>query len=214
MSIEQAVLPLNNQRYTISFPEGYPDEIPGPIILALHFAGHGTPFYGRIILEQLVEPALRELGAVIVAPDCTAESWSDPQSEADVLSLLDFVSNHYVLDTKRLIVCGYSMGGNGAWYLAARNPDRFSAAVIMSGWPPPEIGQVEWRVPVYVIHSRDDEFMPIEPTQFAVNTLVDRGAQVEFSILDGVTHFETYRFIAPLSAALPWLERVWQAGSR
>ncbi len=213
MTIAQEVLQPGNQRYTIAIPDGYPGEVPVPLILALHYAGHGTPYYGRTILEQLVEPALRDLGAVIVAPDCTAASWSDLQSEAAVLSLLDFVSNSYNVDTERVIVTGYSMGGNGAWYLAARNPDRFSAAVVMSGWPPAEIGQVEWQVPVYVIHSRDDELMPLEPTQYAVNTLAEQGVDIESSFLDGITHFETYRFIEPLSSTVPWIKGIWNEKS-
>ena len=214
MIIEQEVLQPGDRRYTIAFPDKYPGDEPLPLILALHFAGHGTPYYGRTILEYLVEPALRDLGAVIVAPDCTAKSWSEPQSETDVLSILDFAVNSYKVDTKRILVTGYSMGGNGAWYLAARNPERFSAAVVMSGWPPAEIGQVDWQVPVYVIHSRSDEFIPIEPTRYATSILAEQGVEIEFVILEDVTHFETHQFIKPLHSAIHWINRIWQRKSR
>ena len=214
MSIKQEILQPGDKRYSIAYPAGYPPDEPVPLILALHFAGHGTPYYGRTILEQLVEPALGDLGAVIVSPDCTADSWSNPQSEADVLSLLDYISNRCNVDPGKILVTGYSMGGNGAWYLAARNPDRFSAAVVMSGWPPAEIGQLDWQIPVFVIHSRNDEFMPIEPTQDAVNILAEQGVEIEFTILDGITHFETYRFIKPLNAVIPWIEGLWGVKSK
>ena len=210
MNIEQKVLHPGDQRFTISVPAYYSDERPVPLILALHFAGHGTPFYGRMVLEELVEPALGSLGAIILAPDCTADSWSNPQSEADVMTLLDYVSNNYAIDPKRVMVVGYSMGGNGAWYLAARHPGRFSAAIVMSGWPPDEVGLVDWQVPIYVIHSRQDELMPLEPTQYSVNTLAEQGAEIELMVLDGITHFETYRFIEPLHSVAPWIEKVWQ----
>lgn len=210
MNIEQKVLIPGDQRYTIAVPPGDPDRKPVPLILALHFAGHGMPFYGRTLLEQLVVPALHGLGALIVAPDCTASSWSDPQSEADVLTLLDFVLDHYAVNAERILVTGYSMGGNGTWYLAARHPDRFSAAVVMAGWPPTEVARVDWKVPLYVIHSRDDEFMPLEPTKYTVNSLVEQGAEIEFRILEGITHFETYRYIEPLKSVIPWLDSLWQ----
>lgn len=214
MIIEQEVLQPGEQRYTIAFPEEYPGDDDVPLILALHFAGHGTPYYGRTILEYLVEPALRDLGAVIVAPDCTAKSWSEPQSEKDVLAVLDFVVNNFAVDRKRILVTGYSMGGNGAWYLAARNQELFSAAVVMSGWPPAEVGQVEWQVPVYVIHSRGDEFIPIEPTQYAASIMAEQGVEIEFVILEDVTHFETHRFIKPLNSAIHWINGIWQSKSR
>ena len=214
MIIEQNVLHPGDQRYTIAVPTGYTDETPVPLILALHFAGHGAPYYGRIILEELVEPALGDLGGLIVAPDCTSGSWSNPQSEADVLTLLDYISNNYAVDLERVVVTGYSMGGNGTWYLAARNPDRFSAAVVLSGWPPEEAGRVDWQVPIYVIHSRQDELMPLEPTQYIVNALSEQGVEIKLVVLDGITHFETFRFIEPLRSAVPWIEQVWQGKSR
>jgi len=210
MNIEQKVLQPGDQRYTIAFPTGYSDDEPVPLILALHFAGHGTPFYGRIILEELVEPALGDLGGLIVAPDCTADSWINPQSEADVLTLLDYISNNFAVDSGRVVVTGYSMGGNGAWYLSARHPELFSAAVVLSGWPPDEVGQVDWQVPIYVIHSREDDFIPYEPTEFAVTSLTEKGADIEFLVLDGIPHFETYRFIDPLRSVVPWIEKIWQ----
>ncbi len=211
MNIEQKVLQPGDQRYTIAFPTGYSENTPVPLILALHFAGHGTPFYGRMILEELVKPALGDLGGLIVAPDCTSDSWSNPQSEADVLALLDYVSNNFAVDPERVVVTGYSMGGNGTWYLAARNPGRFSAALVLSGWPPDEVGLVDWQVPSYVIHSRQDELMPLEPTRFAVTALAEKGVEIELMVLDGITHFETFRFIDPLRSVVPWIEQVWQA---
>jgi len=65
-------------------------------------------------------------------------------------------------------------------------------------------------VPLYVIHSRDDEFMPLEPTKYTVNSLVEQGAEIEFRILEGITHFETYRYIEPLKSVIPWLDSLWQ----
>jgi len=210
MNIEQKVLLPGDQRYTIATPTGYTGDKPVPLVLALHFAGHGTPFYGRIILEELVEPALRALEALIVAPDCTAETWSDPHSEADVLTLLDYLSNNYAVDAERVLITGYSMGGNGTWYMAARHADRFSAAVVVSGWPSPEVEGVDWKVPIYVIHSRQDEFVPLEATQYAVNSLAEQGAEIKLVVLDGITHFETHRFIEPLHSVVPWVEGLWQ----
>lgn len=210
MKIEQKMLFPGDQRYTIAVPMGDSDQKPVPLILALHFAGHGIPYYGRLLLEELVVPALRDLGALIVAPDCTASSWCDPQSEADVLDLLDFVLAHYAVNAEKILVTGYSMGGNGTWYLAARHPDRFSAAVVMSGWPPEGVARINWKVPLYVIHSQDDEFIPLEPTRFTVNSLLERGAEVEFRILEGITHFDMYRYIEPLKSVIPWIDSLWQ----
>lgn len=210
MHIEHEILHPDGQRYAISFPEKYSAREPVPLILALHYAGHGTAYYGRTMLEQLVQPALHDLGAFIIAPDCPSRSWCDPHSEKFILALLDFVSSRYPVDLARVLVAGYSMGGNGAWCLAASHPDRFSAAVVISGWPPEELDLAACQVPIYAIHSQDDEFVPIEATQKAVEKLVEQGGEIVFKIVEGITHFEVYRFINPLKETLPWVQGVWE----
>jgi hypothetical protein len=108
-------------RYALSLPEG--GKGARPLILSLHYAGHGAPYYGRDMLESLIEPALRDLDPVIVAPDCPSASWTTKESEEAVLALLDFVSSSYSTDPERVVVAGYSMGGMGAWQLVSRHPE-------------------------------------------------------------------------------------------
>jgi predicted peptidase len=209
-TIQEMVLPSGDQRYTIAVPAGYTGDQPVPLVLALHYGCEVTPFYGRTILVELIEPAWRELGAIIVAPDCPTNSWTDPRSEKVVLELLTFVEKNYAVDVKRRLITGYSMGGAGTWYLAARNPDHFSAAVIMAGWPPQAIEDVEWKIPLVIIHSRQDEIVSLQPTEDIVNTLQAKGAPVKLVVLDGITHYEMFRFVEPLRTTVSWVESVWQ----
>lgn len=211
-TVQERLLQPGDRRYTLAIPTGYSGHQPVPLVLALHYGGHVTPFYGRHMLTDLIEPALRRLGAIIAAPDCTASDWTQPQSEADVLALLDHLQEAFVIDPKKIMMTGYSKGGQGTWYLAARHPERFSAALVMAGWPQPDVVDVEWNVPLYVIHSREDQVVHLEPTETAVKRLQARGVSVELVVLTGITHYETSRFVEPLRAAVPWIERVWSRG--
>jgi poly(3-hydroxybutyrate) depolymerase len=197
------------QRYTLSVPDGYSPAQPAPLVVSLHFGGHVSPHYGRLLLESVVEPALRPLGALMVAPDCDAPAWAAPECDSFVLDLLDHVANEYAVDRRRVLLLGYSKGGTGTWELAARHPDRFTAAIVMAGRPRPEMSSVDWRVPLYVIHAREDEVLALGPTQEIVTALRDRGVPVELHILEGVTHYEMQHFVRALHRALPWLERTW-----
>jgi predicted peptidase len=208
--LEQVLQP-GDRCFTIALPRSYTGDQPAPMILALHVAGHGTPFYGKLILTELVEPALRELNAIIVAPDCTGSDWSDRRSEADVLAVLDHVRDNYNIDPHRTLITGYSMGGMGAWYLASRHQERFSAALIMAGLPPADATTIAWRIPLYLIQSRHDELMPLQPTEAVVEQLKANGASVELRILEGITHFETWRYTEPLRTSIPWIENAWRS---
>ena len=108
----------------------------------------------------------------------------------------------------KVLVTGFSMGGAGAWYLAGRHPDRFSAALPIAARPSSE--PVEWKVPLYVIHSRDDEAIQLAPIEDRVAQMQAQGADVKLVVIDGVTHYETALFAKSLSEAVPWVREVWK----
>ena len=207
--VQEQVLRADGHRYTVGIPHRYTGNRPVPLVLALHYGGTVTPFYGKGMLVGLVEPALRELGALIVAPDCPDSNWTDPRTEAAVLRLIDHIQDSYAIAPQTTLIMGYSMGGQGTWFLSARHQDRFTAALIMAGLPPADILDVEWEIPLYVIHSRQDDVMPWESTEVVAKQLQAKGVSVEFVVLDGIGHYETNRFVEPLRAAVPWIERVW-----
>ena len=209
VGVHEQILPHRNQRYTIAVPDGYTGEEATPLVLVLHWGGVVTPFYGKSILVYLAEPALRELGAIVVAPDCQHGDWTNPQSESEIHALLEYLGDNYNVASGKTVLTGYSKGGMGTWYLAARNQDRFAAAIPMAGRPQPDSAKAHWEIPLYVIHSRRDEIMPFEQTTQVVEQLRERGVAVEFALLDGVTHYETDRFVVPLRATVPWIRNVW-----
>ena len=100
----------------------YPSEKPSPLILAFHYGGKLTNFYGKKFVTVLIEPALKDVEAIIVAPDCPERRWESPVSERAVMDLLNYICQEYKVDSRRILVTGYSMGGVGTWHLAARHP--------------------------------------------------------------------------------------------
>ena len=138
-------------RFTISVPEGYSAKKPAPLILALHYGGRVTPFYGGGMIQMLVGPALAELGAIVVAPDAIVRGWQNEPNEKAVLHILKLVVDQFNIDRNKTLVTGFSMGAAGAWYFAANHHRRFSAAIPISGRVPDNL---ECSLPTYVIHSR------------------------------------------------------------
>ena len=192
--------------YAISVPKGYHGD-PVPLILALHFGGEPQGA-GRAMLEILIQPALGELGAVIIAPDSLGGGWSTAANEQGVKALLAAVEKSYALDQKKVVVTGFSMGGQGTWYWADRYPERFSAAVPVSGTPTPLAAT--WRLPVFAVHSRDDQVQPIGPTEQRIAELKKRGINAQMVVLNGIEHFETYKFVSGLRQAVPWIQEIWK----
>jgi predicted peptidase len=201
----------DDRRYTIYIP-GIPTEDKEPaLVMLLHWGGLIFPFKGWEILSGLGIPAFDELEAIIVSPDFLSGSWDDPMSEAYVIELHKWLMDQYEIEKDKTILTGYSLGGIGTWYIAARNQNEFAGALPISA-NPPEAAIVDWSIPIYVIHSREDEVFPIEYTVKAVELLRKKNASVELKIVEGVTHFDTYGFIGTLKESIPWIRRVWGQG--
>ena len=211
--LHSQTLPRANQptiHYAISIPRNYSPSARVPLILALHFGvgDGGSAGAGRDVVGILIGPALAALGAIIVAPDSMGGDWSSPENESAVNALLDMVLASYSVDTKKIAVTGFSMGGTGSWHFAAKYPERFSAAIPVAGRPP--ASAYGWRLPILAIHSRDDQVAPIGPTETRISELHKSGINAKLIVLTGVTHFETYRFVDGLRQAVPWLREIWK----
>lgn len=205
----QDVLPPGSRRYTLMKPVTIPPGEKLPLVIALHFGGHGFPYYGELFLTDLIEPSLRGLGALMVAPDCPGKDWTQPASEQFILDLLDHIQDQYSTDPERVLITGFSMGGIGVWHLLSRFPDRFTAALIMAANPPEGAGEIEWDGPLYILHGNKDERFPIVNTTRVVIQLEERGFDLLYRVLESAAHYDTHKFKAPLEAAVPWILDRW-----
>ena len=192
--------------YTIAVPRDLRDGEPRPLVLALHPGGgsRGGPF-----LQQIVAPALRDWGAIIVAPDSPNRRWSVPSAEESVLFLLDDILGKYEIDRDRMLVTGFSMGGAGTWFMATHHPERFTGAIPIASAPRDNPLDRIGPMPVHVIHSRDDELVPIGPARAAADTLAQRGQPTEFTELSGVGHYTMGGYVQALREAGAWMRQQW-----
>jgi len=212
-SVVESVFPLGDgsaMRYAIALPAAYgasPEE-PRPLVLALHPGGRDA-YYGSWFMQTIVEPALRGWEPIIVAPDVPDESWATEASERAVLALLDHVLAPYAIDRDRVLITGFSMGGRGTWYLATRRPERFTGMIVMATGP--GRGQLEnlADMPLYIIHSPDDEVVPYEPVEELALQLAERGYPVQMMRLAGATHGMMGDYVGPLRSAADWLWAQW-----
>jgi predicted peptidase len=204
-----AVADAGTVLYGISAPDDAAAGKPRPLVLALHPGGDRTSYYGSRFLAQIVLPALADLNAVIVAPDCPARSWNDPLADRAVMALLDHVRTEHAIDPRRMLVVGFSMGGRGTWYMTSRHPDVFTGAIVMAGaagdLPQDRLAPV----PTFVIHSRNDQVMPFAQAEQTVRKLEALGRPIAFEELTGPGHFDMGGYIDPLRRAARWMTAQW-----
>ena len=199
-------------RYGITAPATTDGGALRPLVLVLHPGDRGE-YYGSSFMQSIVEPALRSWGAVMVAPDVPDRSWATARSEGAVLTLIEHVRSRYSIDPARILVTGFSMGGGGTWYMAARHPDLFTGAIAMAG-SPRQVDLDALTMPVYVIHSPDDEVVPFAGAEEAYRALSARGHPVELRVLPGLSHYMMGAYVPALRLAGGWMVERWVESNR
>ena len=197
-------------RYTLFIPDTYDPEKPQPLVVALHYGGEVTPFYGGDYLELLVLPALKGLNALILAPDCPDRSWTSPVSETAVLGLISALLSDYKIDERKILLTGFSLGGIGTYHMAAHHPGLFSAAIPMSARTTEETLALIHNLPFYIIHSDGDELFPMDPVEDIAQTLKEKGMEVQLQVIKGISHWRTAAFIPALRQAASWIKNIWR----
>ena len=228
--------------YAVATPDDMDAAESLPLVVGLHYGWRGeqSPRLGRDFLRLLVEPGVGATRAILVAPNCPEGSWNHPRAEAAVLALVDAVVREYPVDTDRILVTGFSLGGMGTWFFAANHAEVFDAAIAIASVPvidhgarsrtDPDAflaaladGVAPWvsglmRVPFFVINSRADELIPFAQAEAAAAALAELGAPVRFLPLEGISHYESAGYVPALRQGVRWVLQQWgdapEPGSR
>ena len=186
---------------------------PVPLVLVLHFAFPGPkpdPYTGGRLLDSF-RPGLEELNAVVLAPDSLGGRWTEPHNEAAALALVKSAMERFPIDPQRVLIAGFSRGGEGTWLIGSRNQDLFTGAIPIAA---PVAGEEPWRVPVYCIHSEQDEVVSYRAAKSHCEKLKANGTTIEFLTVADVTHYQTGAYAPHLAAGVRWMMDHWRKPCR
>ena len=105
-----------------------------------------------------------------------------------LIALLDEVVSKYRVDRSQIYLTGLSMGGGGAWNLAAAHPERFAAVVPVSGVGDPAAARKLATLPIWVFHGAKDDLVPLQASQEMVDALREVGNAAKFTIYPDAGH--------------------------
>jgi len=203
-------------RYQLYVPRAFDPTRRWPVILALHGGGTlGTngiqPTSGG--LAEAIRQFPDRYPAIVVFPHAHDDGfpvWQGPNGEAALIEL-DRAVREFSGDQNRVYLTGLSAGGNGAWYLAWRNPTRFAVALMVCSWvrafhgptngkdypaiAPAAEGDVYAAVarrltpmPVWLVHGDADPIIDVGESRHLYAAFKSAGADVRLTELPGVGH--------------------------
>lgn len=207
--------------HSIFEPQG---EGPHPTVVALHGWGANAmdllglaPYLcnGKFLMICPQGPVQMEIG-----PGAAGYGWfpltlGGPPDIPSILtardglkSFLDSILTRYPIDRNKLVLLGFSQGGVMAYSLALDNPERFSAAAVLSSWLPQELAKsliapAAGQRPLTLIqHGLHDELIEVDRARESVESLRQFHAPVTYREYN-MGHEISQKSLADLSA---WLE--------
>ncbi|MDD5608690.1 MAG: alpha/beta hydrolase-fold protein [Ignavibacterium sp.] len=164
-----------------------------PLIISLHGIGERGEELWRVKGDGLpkILDGKNDFPFIVISPQCplSTEWYYNDGIQLKLNKLIDSAIVRYPVDTNRIYLTGFSMGGIGTLDMAIRYPDRFAAIMpiafrIEDGWDLCVIKDI----PFWGFHGQHDPIIPLYKAQSVVTTLINCGGNPLFTIYSDLFH--------------------------
>lgn len=160
--------------YLIALPKDYDEQDKHPLMIFLHGRGECGSDLERVKVHG--PPKIVKNGNstefIIVSPQSPAGEWWNVEK---LSQLLDQLLATTKADPDRVYLTGLSMGGFGTWSWAAKEPERFAAAIPICGGGDPKNADKLVDLPIWVFHGGKDPVVSLSRSEAMVDAIRDAG---------------------------------------
>ncbi len=187
------------QPYTVYLPKDFDKNKKYPLFVFLHGSASDE---GNIRGFELIIPE----GFIAVGPLGRGKSngYSRDNAQDDIAEVIAAVEEDYNIDSSKILLAGFSMGGYGVYRTFYETPAKYKALAVFSGGPdmgtkyaPKEISPnfreeknlVSFKnIPVFIYHGQIDLNVSLPLTKELAENLTKAGAKVNLQIEPGKGH--------------------------
>jgi predicted peptidase len=223
-SLAQTVDDFEDRRYTdgthtlpyrLFVPRDYDPSQAYPMVIYLHHGGAiGTDNRAQLFFDLIfypvdvpqlvfVKPENQKVWPCFMMAPQTPSDW-DPTYLGLTVEVLDALQQEFHIDSARVYVTGYSLGGFGTWDAITHYPGKFAAAVPLAGGGSVGLADRCAQTPIWNFHSDDDPVVAVENSRTMIAAVRAAGGDPIYTEYTGYGHYA----IAPPAYAEPEL-LVW-----
>jgi len=199
--------------FRIIVPEGATSSNKRPLVVRLHGAAQSGSASAHKSTECLVEPAFEGKDVFILSPNSNGSLWYEQTNIVQILALLEITTSNLNIDGDKIVMTGYSDGGNGSWFYSEYYENLISAVIPMAtsyDTSPSSAPAKKINIPLYVIHGSEDDLFPLDITKGFVDESIAAGSDITFVVADGLVHNDPCAYVDELKKAVEWLDtEVW-----
>ena len=193
-------------QYMLYEPHGLDEAEPHPMLVYLHGSGCCGSDLQMIYGEESLPTRLarKELtpNALVLIPQCRGDSWTDVAGE--LMELIRTVAEEKGVDTKRISITGFSLGGIGCFSMLVRYPGFFSAAAPFAATygAPADCAVID--APLRIFHGALDDGMGFNVVQ--INRIVnDNGGKSKLTLFPSEGHMIQGHYLDDGGEIVQWL---------
>ncbi|MBN1602867.1 MAG: prolyl oligopeptidase family serine peptidase [Chitinispirillaceae bacterium] len=106
-----------------------------------------------------------------------------------IIKVIKQLISSYPIDTTRIYVGGFSMGGSGTWDIITRYPQLFAAAFVMAGVSDTAAAQLLTKIPIWAFNGSLDKIAPPGLNTEMCNAVNRAGGTCKLTVYDEVGHY-------------------------
>lgn len=176
------------QPYMVFLPDNYDPQKKYPLMVFLHGSASDETTIAR-------NRALIPNDYIAVGPFGRGKSngFSKDNAQQDIAEVIDAVAEDYSIDTNKILLTGFSMGGYGVYRTFYETPNKYKALAVFSGKPTWSLKDdpsfmedknlgIFSNIPIFIFHGEKDMNIKIGTVKEFVEKLKKVGALVEFQI--------------------------------
>ncbi|MFI5149300.1 MAG: prolyl oligopeptidase family serine peptidase [Bacteroidia bacterium] len=197
-----------------------------PLILFLHGAGErgsdnkSQLNVGLSVMVKTLEPLPSFHSCMVLVPQCPATEkwvdtdWTQPSSSMKemmtwplqgTMQVMDsLIRNNPDVDSNRIYVTGYSMGGFACWELLQRYTFKFAAAIPICGGGDTALAHQLGAIPIWAFHGKKDKLVKVSRTTDMVKAIGTHDTHVKMTILEQEGHL-CWNKVFSDKAVLTWM---------
>ncbi len=128
-------------------------------------------------------PELHELGYALMLPKSKSTRFWELDEDKTILAYIDHAAETHGVDAAKVVLLGYSAGGQMAFHIAVRHPGRLAGVITMSAAPVSSASDLSVPVPPAEYKDKLAYFMVVGEKETRLKEFARRG-QLEF-LADG-----------------------------
>lgn len=186
-------------RYRLLIPLQYDSLKEYPLVIGLHgSSGCGTDNARQIATTLpalwFSEPMNRmRYPAFIFVPQCPQHwCWGGiekvPAVDSLVIEAMASIEEEFSIDPSRRYLAGNSLGGYGAWHIAATWPELFAAVIPICGGGSSAYGKNLVNVPVWAFHGAKDRNVPVSGSRGIIEVIRQNGGDPKYTEFPDLAH--------------------------